>query len=193
MRPRTRPTIMLPLELPITYNNYTIGHYRPLALATTGAATATPHLNINVGVAGTDTRILEELMGTARTIGWDVYDYTQPTAARTAHLEKALIARKSTIRALEYNSWVQWVNNRRDRPIPQKAAPIMVAFTHTSGELDPLFTSLLVNGRIYGVHTVHVGPIEALPGAGQAMIDLSVGTSATGELALTQPPRTIPL
>lgn len=186
-----RPT--LPLTLTITCHGQEIGSYTPLSFATAGVPTGTPHLNINTGDPASDEQTLNELMGTARTIGWDVHDYTRPTPGRTARLEHALRTRKSTLRATGHTSWRRWAGLHPSRPIPKAAAPILVAFTHTTGDLDPLLTSLLVNGRIYGVHAAHIGPLDALPGAGRAMIDLSVTTNHTGRLALTQPTRTIPL
>lgn len=193
MRPRTANPITLPLTLPVTCAGETIGTYLPLTIATAGSPTATPHLNIDTGTPAMDTQILEELMGTARAAGWDVHDYTRPTPGRTARLEHALMARKSTLRATGHTSWRRWAGLHPSRPITKAAAPILVAFTHSDGDLDPLLTSLLVNGRIYGVHAVHLGPLDALPGAGRAMIDLAVTTNHTGFLALTQPARIMPL
>ena len=193
MSPRTATPITLPLTLLVTCAGETIGHYQPLSIATAGSPTATPHLNIDTGTPAMGAQVLDELAAAARAAGWDVHDYTRPTPGRTARLEHALRARKSTLRATGHTSWHRWTNYHPSRPIPRAAAPILVAFTHSDGDLDPLLTSLLVNGRIYGVHAVHLGPLDALPGAGRAMIDLSVTTNHTGRLALTQPTRTIPL
>lgn len=192
MSPSTANRITLPLSLPVTYVGQTIGTYQPLTLATSGTPTATPHLNIDTGTPATDTQILDELMANARTAGWDVHDYTHPTRGRTYRLEHALRNRKAALTAARCTSWARWAK-RNTNPIPKAATPILVAFTHADGDLDPLLTSLLVNGRIYGVHALHVGPLDALPGAARAMIDLTVTTTSTGELTLTQPARTIPL
>lgn len=186
-----RRTPALPLTLPVTYRGRRVGVYRPLAFATSGEPTATAHLNIDTGHRAVDGKILDELLVAARKEGWQVYDFACPNRKTPIQLEYALRERQVALKDSRHTSWARWVKRGRNQ-VPRRATPILVAFTHREGELDPLTHSILVNGRVFGVHAVHLGPLDALPGAARAMLDLSVTKTPAG-LALTQPVRTIPL
>lgn len=179
--------ITLPLSLTVTDGDQPIGDYQPLAIATTDKPMATPHLNINTGDPVRDARILAKLMSSASSGGWGIHDCTRPTPTRIDCLERNLKARKSAVRASGHTSWYRWASYHPNRPIPRNAYPILVAFKHTEGELDPLMASIVSHGRIYGVHAIHVSPLDALPDMARCMIDISVTADARGSVRMVRP------
>lgn len=201
----TASKLTSPLTLPISLHGDSIGVYKPLSIATSGAAEATAHLNINTGSPTTDAQMLSELLEHAESIGWVVHNFTTITNgtltsdvnhSNTRQLESHLQTHLETIHKAGHYSWSAWVKAYKNRIPATKAPPILVAFTHTAedGPLEPLLESILIAGRKNGVHAVHVGPLSALGGAHQSMIDLTVtSTTPYGHTALVHPPRNIPI